>query len=279
MPAPVITLLTDFGSSDHYVAAMKGVISGICRDARLIDISHDIAPFAIPEAAYTLSQAWPCFPAGTIHLVVVDPGVGSARRPILAEGGGHLFVAPDNGVLTMVLDALPEQIVREITASNYFRQPVSRTFHGRDIFAPAAAHLAAGVPPASFGERTEDAVRLGFSKPVAAAEGCWTGAVLKIDRFGNMVTNFDWASFHWVAEGPFRLQVASRPVVSRSVQRYCSCYADAPPGEIFVVRGSGDYLEISANQGDAAKILGADATSQVSIASSPAPARPDRLPH
>ncbi len=234
---------------------------GICPHARLVDISHDITPFAIPEAAYTLSQAWSYFPAGTIHLVVVDPGVGSARRPVLAEAGGHLFVTPDNGILTMVLDAVPEHTVREITASNYFRQPVSRTFHGRDIFAPVAAHLAAGVPPSKFGERIDDVLRPGFGRPVCTSEGNWTGVVLSIDRFGNIVTNFDWASFHRVGERPFTLRVGSQ-----SVRQYYASYASAHPGELFVIRGSGGYLEVSANQAHAAKILGVDTGKQVVIA-------------
>jgi S-adenosyl-L-methionine hydrolase (adenosine-forming) len=271
MPPPVITLLTDFGSSDHYAGAMKGVIVSICPEARLIDISHDIKPFAIPEAAYMVAQAWNCFPAGTIHLVVVDPGVGSTRRPVLAEAGGHLFVAPDNGVLTMILDQAPEYMVREIIASDYFRKPVSATFHGRDIFAPVAAHLALGVPPRSFGDRIDDPLRLGFSTPVGTPEGNWIGVVLKVDRFGNIVTNFDWASFQWVRERPFYLQAESR-----RVQRYCSCYADAEPGEPFVIKGSGGYLEISANQGDAAKMLGVNAGQQLVIAFSSEPAERDR---
>ena len=135
---------------------MKGVILGICPEARLVDISHEVTPYAITEAAYTLAQAWRCFPSGTIHLIVVDPGVGSARRPIVVEAAGHYFVAPDNGVLSMLYDAVPAHAVREISASDFFRQPVSRTFHGRDIFAPTAAHLATGVDPAEFGQIIED---------------------------------------------------------------------------------------------------------------------------
>src|SRR5580698_10812564 len=138
MKRPLITLLSDFGVADHYVASMKGVILSICPNANLIDITHEVTPFAIPEAAYTLAQAWQCFPKGTIHLAVVDPGVGSTRRPIVAEVAGHRFVAPDNGLLSMVLLARPRPRVREITAARYFRQPISNTFHGRDIFAPAA---------------------------------------------------------------------------------------------------------------------------------------------
>src|ERR1035437_2831192 len=125
MKRPVITLLTDFGLADHYVAAMKGAILGICPQAELVDISHDITPFSIPEAAYTLAQAWHCFPRGTTHLAVVDPGVGSARRAIVAEVAGHRFVPPDNGLLGMILDSHPGARVREIGADRYFRQPVS----------------------------------------------------------------------------------------------------------------------------------------------------------
>ncbi|MGD1069603.1 MAG: SAM-dependent chlorinase/fluorinase [Bryobacteraceae bacterium] len=260
MPRPIITLLTDFGTADHYAAAMKGVMMCICPDAHLLDISHLVTPFAIPEAAYTLAQSWRLFPKGTIHVVVVDPGVGSARRPILAEAGGHLFVAPDNGVLSMVLGAVPEYTVREITASEYFRQPVSQTFHGRDIFAPVAAHLAAGVPPEKFGASLDDAVRLDFGKPIQTADGSWTGMVLKIDWFGNIVTNFDEEQFGWVREQAFEVRVGSGVV-----RRYCRSYAEAQTKEPFVIAGSGSYLEISANEQNAAKILGVQAGAPVEL--------------
>jgi S-adenosylmethionine hydrolase len=250
MPRPIVTLVTDFGTADHYAAAMKGVMMCICPDARFLDISHEVTPFAIPEAAYTLAQAWRLFPKGTIHLVVVDPGVGSARLPILAEAGGHFFVAPDNGVLSMVLDAVSQHTIREITASEYFRQPVSQTFHGRDIFAPVAAHLAAGVPPEKFGEPIDDAVRFSFGKPVQTAENNWTGMVLKIDWFGNIVTNFHADQFAWVAEQPFELRAGSG-----TVNGYFRSYAEAQTKEPFVIKGSGGYLEISAHEANAAKIL------------------------
>src|SRR5215469_3727889 len=141
MKPPIITLLTDFGSSDHYVGAMKGAILSLCPDARLIDITHEIRPYDITGAAFTLSQAWSCFPKGTVHLIVVDPGVGGTRRALIAEAEGHLFVAPDNGILSLVSPAIA---AREITEDQFFRKPVSQTFHGRDIFAPVAAHLAMG---------------------------------------------------------------------------------------------------------------------------------------
>src|SRR5450432_870609 len=141
---PIITLLTDFGLVDHFVGVVKGVILGICPEARMVDITHAVTPFEIAEAGFLLAQSWRYFPKGTIHMAVVDPGVGSSRRAILAEAGGHFFVAPDNGLLSLVF-AEEEHRVREITARRYFREPVSQTFHGRDVFAPVAAHLAAGV--------------------------------------------------------------------------------------------------------------------------------------
>ena len=251
MRRPVITLLTDFGSRGPYPGAMKGVILGICPDAQLADISHEIAPWSIAEAAFTLSQTWPYFPKGTVHLIVVDPGVGGARRPIVAEAGGHRFVAPDNGVLTMVFDANAPHAVREITASRYFRTPVSQTFHGRDIFAPVAAHLARGVPFARFGKRIDDYVRLGFARPEPAADDSWTGAVLHVDRFGNVITSF--ASAHWpgLDSQPFEMRLGNK-----IISRLASSYSEVEPGELFLIRGSAGYLEVSLNQGDAASLLG-----------------------
>jgi len=191
-----------------------------------------------------LAQAWQCFPTGTAHLIVVDPGVGSSRRPILAEAGGHCFVAPDNGVLTMVLDSVPDHQVWEITASDYFRKPVSRTFHGRDIFAPVAAHLAAGVAAASLGKRIDDHVRLNFS----------TGAVLHIDRFGNVVTSLRPVSH------PFELRLSGR-----RISHVVSHYAEAPPGQLFVIEGSAGLLEVSLNQGSAAEAMGVRAGASVEL--------------
>src|SRR5579872_4521305 len=140
MPEPVLTLTTDFGLADHFVGTMKGVILGICPKARIVDISHEVKPYDIAEGAYLIAQAYPYFPRKSVHLVVVDPGVGTARRPILLEAAGQYFVAPDNGVLAMIYSSVPHK-VRAISSGRYFRKPVSNTFHGRDIFAPSAAHL------------------------------------------------------------------------------------------------------------------------------------------
>ncbi len=251
MKRPVITLLTDFGSMDHYVAAMKGVMLGICPAAQMVDISNEIAPFAIVEAAYTVAQAWACFPTGSVHLIVVDPGVGSTRRPMVVEAAGHCFVAPDNGVLTMVFDAAVNHKAREITASRYFRKPVSRTFHGRDIFAPAAAYLATGLAPAKLGKRIDDYLRLDFARPRQAEDKRWTGSILKVDRFGNVITNFESDIWKRLAQQPFEMRIGSH-----SISRVATNYAEVDVGELFVIAGSAGYLEVSMNQRSAAAVLG-----------------------
>src|SRR5215469_1286145 len=164
MAKAIVTLTTDFGLADHFVGVMKGVILNICPQAQIVDISHGVAPFAIAEGAYLIAQAYPYFSKNTVHVVVVDPGVGTARRPILVEAAGQYFVAPDNGVLEMIYARQKHQ-VRAITDSRIFLHPVSQTFHGRDIFAPAAAHLAAGTTPAKMGKRIIDYARKPFATP------------------------------------------------------------------------------------------------------------------
>jgi S-adenosylmethionine hydrolase len=260
MKRPVITLLTDFGCADHYAAAMKGVMLGICPNAQLVDISHEIPPYAITEAAFTLAQAWRYFHKGTVHLVVVDPGVGSARRPILIEADGHRFVAPDNGVLTMLFDSETSHKAREITASRYFRQPVSQTFHGRDVFAPVAAHLATGVAPARFGKRIGDYVRLNFAKPARTAPKQWTGVILKIDRFGNLITNFASEVSKRLAREPFEIRIGTH-----CVSVLASNYAEMRAGELFVIAGSAGFLEVSMNQASAAASIGVQPGGSVNL--------------
>src|SRR5947209_10040876 len=160
----LVTLTTDFGTSDHFVGVMKGVISGIVPQARIVDITHQVQPFEIADGAFLIAQAYSHFPKKTIHVVVVDPGVGSARRPLLVEMAGQYFVAPDNGVLSMVYSRAPHK-ARHITNEAYFLKPVSLTFHGRDVFAPVAAHLASGVAPSRFGKTISDHVRLTSDNP------------------------------------------------------------------------------------------------------------------
>jgi hypothetical protein len=250
MRQPIVTLTTDFGLADHFVAAMKGVILSIEPRASIVDLSHEIAPFSIPEAAFTLSQAYASFPSKTIHVVVVDPGVGTARRPILAQAAGQYFVAPDNGVLSLVY-AREKHRVRAITAVRYFRHPVSRTFHGRDVFAPVAAHLASGVPPARFGKLITDYATGGFQGPTPSGARNWTGLVLKVDRFGNLITNFAVAEFPALETGAFELRIGRRRVTT------CAhSYAQGSPRQLFVIAASSGYFEIAANQASAARLTG-----------------------
>jgi S-adenosylmethionine hydrolase len=252
MPAPILTLTSDFGLTDHYVAAMKGVILSICPQARIVDISHGISPFEIAEGAYLIAQAYPSFPPKTVHVVVVDPGVGTARRPILLEAAGQYFVGPDNGVLSMIYSREKHK-VRLISNDRYFRKPVSRTFHGRDVFSPVAAHLAAGVPPSRMGKLIHDYLRPSFEKPQRTGKRTWTGRILKIDRFGNIVTNFQVSEFPDLDRNNFSLAIGPRQI---GVMAHS--YAECGPGELFLIAGSSGYLEVSVGQGSAARTIGCE---------------------
>jgi S-adenosylmethionine hydrolase len=256
MAHPIITLTTDFGLTDHYVGTMKGVILGIAPQARLVDISHLVSAYEIAEGAFVVAQAYQYFPKKTIHVVVVDPGVGTARRPILAEAAGQYFVAPDNGVLGMILSREKHR-VREITQERYFRRPVSQTFHGRDVFAPAAAHLAKGISPASFGKRIEDYLRPAFGAPEQTGKHAWTGVVLKIDHFGNVITNFRAEDI-----GNREFEMILGP---HAVTKMAANYAACRPGELFAIIGSSGYLEISTGQASAAKTLGCESGAPVEV--------------
>ncbi len=249
MPRPIITLTTDFGHCDHFVGTMKGVILSILPTAEVVDITHDVTPFEIREAAFVIAQAYPFFPKRTVHVVVVDPGVGTARRPILIEAAGHFFVAPDNGVLSMVYSRQKHK-ARHITNGKFFLKNVSHTFHGRDIFAPVAAHLRKGVPPSQFGKLIHDHLKTNFDQPVRTGKRYWTGCVLKIDRFGNLITNLRTEDFPELKERPFQMTAGML-----TVQRLVSTYAEAEPGELVLVPGSSGYLEVACNQASAAQKL------------------------
>jgi S-adenosylmethionine hydrolase len=246
----IITLTTDFGTADHFVAVMKGIILGITPGVEIIDITHEIHPFEISEGAFVISETYQCFPKRTIHVVVVDPGVGSARRPILVEAAGQFFIGPDNGVLSMVYSREKSK-VRVITAERLFRKPVSRTFHGRDIFAPCAAHLAKGATPAAFGKLIDDYLHVGFQKPNRTAKRSWSGIILKIDNFGNLITNFHVDDFPDLELRPFEMHVGVQ-----TVSRLALNYADTAPGDIAIIVGSSGYFEVASNQGSAARALG-----------------------
>ena len=259
MAQPLLTLTTDFGLSDHYVGVMKGIILGICPRAQIVDISHLVKPFEIAQAAYVIAQAYREFPRKTVHVVVVDPGVGTARRPILMEAAGQYFVAPDNGALAMIY-AQEKCKVRLISNDKYFRRPVSATFHGRDIFAPVAAHLAAGEPPSRMGRLIEDCLRPGFEKPRRTGEQMWSGRILHIDYFGNVVTNFHTSDFPDLERQNFSLAVGRRRV-SLLAHNYAQC----GPGELFAIVGSSGYLEVSMNQGSAAIQIGCESGAVVEM--------------
>jgi len=253
MAKPILTLTTDFGLADQYVGVMKGVILGICPQAQMVDISHEVKPFWVPDGAYLIAQAYRYFPPKTVHLVVVDPGVGTSRRPILLEAAGQLFVAPDNGVLSMIYSA-EEHKIRLISSQRYFREPVSRTFHGRDIFAPVAAHLAAGVPPSRMGKLIDDYLRPAFGEPRRVGKRTWSGQILRIDRFGNIITNFHRNDFPDLEKRTISLAIGpvEIPVLAHT-------YSEAGSGELFLIFGSSGYLEVSINQGSAAGKIACEA--------------------
>ena len=251
MARPVIALLTDFGGSDHYAGAMKGVVLSLCPDVTLVDISHDIPPHDVLAGALELSASYKYFPAGTIFLVVVDPGVGSTRHGIAAEAGGYRFVAPDNGVLTMVLKETPPKRVVELTERRYARPTVSRTFEGRDRFAPAAAWLAKGIELTGLGRTLATWQTLPVPEPAVTGDRI-SGEVLRVDRFGNLVTNIDHRTFDRFAGGG-AIEIS---VGTHSVSKVVATYAEAEPGSVCALFGSTDHLEVAVNGGSAAERLG-----------------------
>jgi len=253
-PKPLVTLLTDFGTRDPFVGIMKGVILGICPDASLVDLCHEIPPQDVRGAGFVLQTAVPVFPAGTIHVAVVDPGVGGPRRPILAEIDGRVFVAPDNGLLSHLLASAERRRVRHLVAQEYWRHPVSASFHGRDIFAPVAGHLAAGVEPARFGPEIGDATCLEIPRPAVETAGRIRGTVMWVDRFGNCITNIARRELEAVAgagSGRVRVHAAGRPLGS-----LVGCFEDVPPGETGAIVGSAGYVELFCNRGDLARWKG-----------------------
>jgi len=259
----MITLTTDFGLTEHYVGAMKGVIYGINPTVQLVDITNAVQSFDILDGAIAISQAYSYFPKDTVHVVVVDPGVGGARRPIIANVGQYLFVAPDNGVLSLVYEREERVTVRHITADHYFHQPVSNTFHGRDVFAPVAAYLSKGVDAAKFGEEVTDFVRFAAPKPKAATSNQWKGLVLKTDKFGNLVTNITAKDIPQIFDGSsnaFKITVGKAEIT-----KLCSSYSEGAQGELFAIVGSTGFLEISANKGAASRLAGADKGSEVAV--------------
>jgi len=260
MARPVIALLTDFGARDHYAGTMKGVVLGICPDVTLVDISHELPAHDVLAGALELAASYRYFPPGTIFLVVVDPGVGSTRHGIAVEAGDFKFVAPDNGVLTAVLDEHPPRRSVELTERRYARPTVSRTFEGRDRFAPAAGWLAKGIDLAALGRTAAPIQRLDIPQPRADV-GRIEGQVMRVDRFGNLITNIDRRTFEKLGGGALDIRVGSH-----QVSKVVSTYGDASTGEICALFGSTDHLEIAANGASAAVQLGLDRGALVHVA-------------
>lgn len=256
-PSGLVTLLTDFGLDDHYVGVMKGVILRIFPRAQIIDVTHRVKPYSVQQGAFYLDQSHRYFPEGSVHVGVVDPGVGGPRRPLAAAIGSHYFIAPDNGLLSRVLEREPEAEIREIDADQWGLKPLSRTFHGRDLFSPAAARLASGVKLEELGKRVEDPVRLWPAEPREDAAGRCRGGVLNIDRFGNIVTSF---KPEHVRGKQFRMRVGTV-----SATRLAESFVDAGDTGPVLIIGSSGFLEVAIRQGSAADKAGAAIGDEVEL--------------
>lgn len=260
MARPIVALLTDFGTRDAYVAAMKGVVLGLCPDATLVDLSHDIPPHDVRTGARVLADCHAVYPVGTIFLAVVDPGVGSARRAVAVDTGDYRLVGPDNGVLSAVLDRHPPKKIVELTDRKYQRPTISRTFEGRDRFAPAAAHLAKGVAMTLLGRGVTGYERLEWPAPEIGVEAIG-GEVEHVDRFGNLVTNVPRAAVErLLRDGAIDIRLGDH-----EVPRLVATYAEAAAGELCALFGSTDHLEVAVNGGSAADRLAATAGAPVAL--------------
>lgn len=256
MPEALITLTTDFGEASPYVAAMKGVILTTNPAARILDLSHDIPPQALRHTAFFLAAALPYFPAEVLHVVVVDPGVGSDRALLYVETRGHRLLVPDNGCWTDLAATTEPALVIRLTESRYWRPTVSRTFHGRDILAPVAGHLSRGVDPLALGPVATSWVRLASPPAETRPEG-WFGEVVFVDHFGNLITNIP--SDCWDAED-VRIFVGEQEILTR-----VATYAHAAPGTLVVLPSSTGSLEVAVTQGNASAVLQAGAGTRVRL--------------
>jgi S-adenosylmethionine hydrolase len=257
---PIITLTTDFGSNDHLVGSMKGVMLNINPAARIVDLNHGVAPFDILDGALSIANSYKFFPPRTIHVVIVDPGVGTERRPLLVTGEKQYFIAPDNGVLSMIFER-ESCTVRHITAEHYFLNPISPTFHGRDIFAPTAAWLSKAFQMDAFGEVITDHVRFTMPKTKASGQSV-KGVVLRVDAFGNLMTNFTAENIpaDVAASGEIKLSVNGKPV-----GKFVQTFGLGAAGEPVALFGSAGFLEIAVNRGNAARTLGVNRGAEVTI--------------
>ena len=260
MARPVITLTTDFGTGDSLVGSMKGVILNINPDAAIVDITHKVFPYDLLDGALAIGQAYKFFPPRTVHVVVVDPGVGTERRPLLVTAGQHYFIAPDNGVLSMIYQREESLTVRHITAEHYFLQPVSNTFHGRDIFSPVAAWLSKNDQSNSFGEEITDFVRFAMPKPKQTGNSI-KGVVLRADNFGNLLTNFTPEDAPQLLAGSnFKLRVGNA-----EISKFAQTFGQGGPNELVLILGSSGFFEVAVNRGSAAKLTGASRGAEVTL--------------
>lgn len=247
----IITLTTDFGLLDPYVAEMKAVILRINPEAKIVDITHNIEKFNIRMAAYILSAAAPYFPQNTVHVAVVDPGVGTQRKPILIETKHGFFIGPDNGVLVLAAKKQGIRNVYEISNPRFMLEKVSQTFHGRDIFAPAAAYLSRGVPPSSFGQKIRKIVAPKFAK-ITRRGDVLLGEALHVDGFGNIITNITARELEWLG---VKDEIVVKLKEAKLALKLCKAYAEVEPEKPLAIIGSHDFLEISINQGNAAEVF------------------------
>lgn len=259
MAFPVITLLTDFGIQDAYVAAMKGILLGICPKARLVDVTHMVAPQDIASGAYIVKTYWRFFPAGTVHLAVVDPGVGTDRAPLAVRAAGHTFVGPDNGLFSWVLKETPGWEARRLVDPSPRTRPVSATFHGRDVFAPAAARLAGGASFEAQGPLWNPLVAPWVE--IRREPGLIQGEVIHLDGFGNAITNIREEALAEAAGG----RTITIEAGSARIRTLTTTYGDGMEGEVLALIGSSGHLEISVNRGSAARRLGLLTGSPVTV--------------
>ena len=258
---PIITLTTDFGLADHYVGTMKGVLLSRCPDARVVDISHDVPPFSVHAGAYAMDQAAPYFPSGTVHVIVIDPGVGTPRKALLVEALEQYFIAPGNGILSMIYARDRGPKTHEIVNRDLWLPVLSHTFHGRDIFAPVAAALASGAArPADVGPLISEIQLLTDLEPEEIVPRFWRGTVLSIDRFGNVITNFSVAAFRQITTSPFTIRVTET-----DISRFRPTFAGAPRGLCFAYFGSSRYIELGMDQDSAAVFLRASPGNPISL--------------
>ena len=262
MAHPIITLTTDYGTSAHLVGTIKGVMLNVNPVATIVDITHDVAPFDVLDGALSIASAYRFFPPHSIHVVIVDPGVGTERRPLLVRAGAQYFIAPDNGVLSIIYEQNDDAVVRMLTAEHYFLHPVSQTFHGRDVFAPVAGWLSKTWQPASMGDEITDFKRFSLPKP-KTENGLVKGVILKVDHFGNLMSNLTTAD---LPEGMLKSAAVQMKVNERDVKRLVANFAQGEPNEPVAIIGSSGYIEIAVNKNSAARVLGANRGAAVTLA-------------